>query len=382
MKAELQGYDVWVTTLTRRMDARRLLPTAVLVVAVALAAVAPAGAATNDDTSIIAPGTLVGGIDLGGQSVTQAAATLQAQLLPRLLAPVTVRIAKRRYQIGGARAGVTLDALRTARRAYYAGRDAAGTAPPPTPTTPTTPTETSPPATARLDGGAVPGVTVPPAVGVSRSAVRAWADKVAARSTRKPRNARLQIGVTRMKVTSARRGMTVDAGKLAAKVVDTFTDPSAPREFRQERTAVDPEVTVAELRRANETILTVDRNTFTLRLFKNLRLSKTYRIAVGMAGVDTPSGTYSIANKAVNPAWHVPNSSWAGSLAGSVVPGGAPNNPLKARWLGIVDGVGIHGTAEEWSIGSRASHGCIRMRVADVIDLYPRVPVGAKVLIR
>ena len=50
--------------------------------------------------------------------------------------------------------------------------------------------------------------------------------------------------------------------------------------------------------------------------------------------------------------------------------------------MGIVSGVGIHGTSQEYSIGSRASHGCIRMRVADVIDLYPRVPVGTPVLIR
>jgi lipoprotein-anchoring transpeptidase ErfK/SrfK len=65
-----------------------------------------------------------------------------------------------------------------------------------------------------------------------------------------------------------------------------------------------------------------------------------------------------------------------------VIPGGAPNNPLKARWMGVAAGVGIHGTAEAWSIGSRASHGCIRMRVPDVIDLFRRVPVGAPVLIK
>ena len=100
-----------------------------------------------------------------------------------------------------------------------------------------------------------------------------------------------------------------------------------------------------------------------------------------MAGLDTPAGLYSIQNKEVNPAWHVPNSSWAGSLAGQTIPGGAPNNPLKARWLGIANGVGIHGTAEDWSIGSRASHGCIRMHVSDVIDLYDRVPIGTPVLI-
>ena len=60
------------------------------------------------------------------------------------------------------------------------------------------------------------------------------------------------------------------------------------------------------------------------------------------------------------------------------MPGGSAENPLKARWLGVVGGVGIHGTALEYSIGTRASHGCIRMRVADVIDLYPRAPIGTR----
>ena len=101
-----------------------------------------------------------------------------------------------------------------------------------------------------------------------------------------------------------------------------------------------------------------------------------------MAGLSTPAGRYSIQDKQVDPAWHVPNSAWAGSLAGSVIPGGAPNNPLKARWMGLVDGVGIHGTAEDWSIGSAASHGCIRMHVSDVKDLYGRVSVGTPVIIR
>ena len=61
--------------------------------------------------------------------------------------------------------------------------------------------------------------------------------------------------------------------------------------------------------------------------------------------------------------------------------GGSAENPLKARWMGIVNGVGIHGTGAPGSIGTRASHGCIRMTVPDVIDLYPRVPVGTPVLI-
>jgi lipoprotein-anchoring transpeptidase ErfK/SrfK len=49
--------------------------------------------------------------------------------------------------------------------------------------------------------------------------------------------------------------------------------------------------------------------------------------------------------------------------------------------MGITDGVGIHGTGEDASIGTRASHGCIRMHVGDVVALYKRVPVGTPVLI-
>ena len=130
------------------------------------------------------------------------------------------------------------------------------------------------------------------------------------------------------------------------------------------------------------TVITIDRNNFKLRLFKRLKFSKSYGVAVGQPAYPTPTGQFSITNKQVNPAWTAPNSPWAGELAGTTTPGGSAANPLRARWMGIVNGVGIHGTSQEYSIGSRASHGCIRMRVADVIDLYPRVPVGTPVLIR
>ena len=143
----------------------------------------------------------------------------------------------------------------------------------------------------------------------------------------------------------------------------------APKVFR-----VRPAVRLIDLRRRNRTILTVDRGGHRLRLFKNLRYDRSYGIAVGAAGTETPPGLYRIQNKQVNPAWTAPNRPWAGSYAGRTVPGGAPDNPLKARWLGIADGVGIHGTAEAWSIGSSASHGCIRMRVPEVIDLFGARP--------
>ena len=64
------------------------------------------------------------------------------------------------------------------------------------------------------------------------------------------------------------------------------------------------------------------------------------------------------------------------------IPGGSPRNPMGAAVLGLDRGnYAIHGTNNPSSIGGFVSHGCIRMYNADIMDLYERVPVGAKVAV-
>ena len=99
-----------------------------------------------------------------------------------------------------------------------------------------------------------------------------------------------------------------------------------------------------------------------------------------MEGLETPEGLYEIEEKEENPVWHVPESDWAGSLAGQTIPPG-PSNPIKARWMAIYEGAGIHGTEETESLGSAASHGCVRMAIPDVEELYDRVEVGTPIFI-
>ncbi len=143
---------------------------------------------------------------------------------------------------------------------------------------------------------------------------------------------------------------------------------------------IKPEVTTDQLAQKYPVYLTIDRGAFQLRLWNDLKLVKTYTIAVGMQGLETPAGTYTIDDKQVNPSWHVPDSPWAGSLAGQVIPPG-PEDPLKARWMGFYNGAGIHGTDEVSSLGTAASHGCIRMSIPDVIALYDQVPLGTPIYI-
>jgi hypothetical protein len=104
-----------------------------------------------------------------------------------------------------------------------------------------------------------------------------------------------------------------------------------------------------------------------------------YGIACGMPAHPTPTGRFTVAYKEKNPTWLPPNSVWAKDA--KVTPPG-PGNPLGTRWIGLSSSeVGIHGTNAAWTIGSRASHGCMRMRIPDVEALYDKVDPGTPVTI-
>ena len=126
----------------------------------------------------------------------------------------------------------------------------------------------------------------------------------------------------------------------------------------------------------------VDLSLHRLYLYDNGRLVKSYSIASGQPAYPTPTGTYAIVDMQKDPTWLPPNSDWAKN-AQPIPPGTA--NPLGTRWMGTsAPGVGIHGVppVEDATIGTYASHGCIRMHNWDAVDLFSRVAVGMPVIIR
>jgi lipoprotein-anchoring transpeptidase ErfK/SrfK len=320
----------------------RLLPlTALLLLALA----APAAAQEQR----IAPGTKAGHLDVGGLTASEAIVKLQQSYNASLGRPLSVHVAGHRYLLTMSQAKLKFDAPRTARRALQH-----------------------------------PRTDVALAISWDRKLVRKLTERIAAAAYRAPRNATVRITLRHMKRKPSKSGRSLDAKALRGTVEAAIANPApaSSRVIRPKRKVVKAKITTRKLARVYPTVVTIDRAHFKLRLFKRLKFVKRYGVAVGQPAYPTPTGLFSISNKQVNPAWTAPNSPWAGELAGTTTPGGSASNPLRARWMGITDGVGIHGTSQEWSIGSRASHGCIRMRVADVIDLYPRVPVGSPVLIR
>lgn len=127
----------------------------------------------------------------------------------------------------------------------------------------------------------------------------------------------------------------------------------------------------------NDYHIEINKSQNTLSVFNGKKLVRTFKVSTGKSANLTPTGTFKIVNKIMDP-WYSPKG----------IPGGDPRNPLGARWLGLsvpnTGGTkyGIHGTNDPSSIGKYVSLGCIRMNNKDVQWLYEYMPVGTEVVIK
>jgi len=214
------------------------------------------------------------------------------------------------------------------------------------------------------------------------AAVKQLTAKVRAAVNRPPRNANVEPGSGGLERIPSRDGLAVENDKLGGRLEAALLARGAARDVKVPVHHTKPAVTTSQLAAKYPAYIVVDRNDFRLLFYSHLKLARTYEIAVGMEGLETPAGLHHIEWKQVDPPWYVPKKAWAGSLAGTVVPPG-PADPLKARFMSFEGGAGIHGIdpSEYSSIGHDASHGCVRMRIPDVIDLYAKTPVGTPVYV-
>ncbi len=337
-----------------------IIAVVVLLLGGAVAAYAYDGAQKDE----IADGVTVAGVNLGGMSREQATEALTNQVLAPQRKPVTVTFKKQKFELPASKLKIHADVEAAVDQAFEESRDGS------------LPIRVF----RELTGGEVQ-TSIPVNVGYSQKAVNQFVKEVADGIVKEPVDASVQAGPESLSVVKAEDGYKLRDNLLTEQLNGLLDNGRGTRTIVAKVNVTKPAVTTAEVAQKYPTYLTLDRSNFTLTLWKNLKKAKSYTVAVGQVGLETPAGTYSIQNKAVDPVWTVPNSAWAGDMAGQVVPGGVPENPLKARWMGIFDGAGIHGTDETSSLGSAASHGCVRMAIPDVIDLYDRVDVGTPIYI-
>lgn len=311
----------------------------------------------------IAEGVTIAGVDVGGMSETQAKRTVRRQLLAPLRHSLRVGYDGESWVLPGKRLRLRADLDQAVEDAVEESRDGG-----------------LPGRVVRyLTGGSVEE-SVSADVDYSEAAINRFVREIAAAIDREPKDATVEANGAELAVAPAEHGRKLRDNLLTRQLNAAVLNASADHTIAARTHSLAPEVTGEEVAAEYPTYLTLERSTYTLRLWKDLKLAKTYTVAVGQEGLETPEGLYHIQDKQIEPTWHVPESDWAGSLAGQSIPPG-PSNPLKARWMGIYEGAGIHGTEETSSLGTAASHGCVRMAIPDVEELYDEVEVGTPIYI-
>jgi lipoprotein-anchoring transpeptidase ErfK/SrfK len=317
----------------------------------------------RSQSDMIAKGVRVDGIDVGGLSRAAATAKLQQRLSRPLQRAVVFQGNGRTYTLTPAQAGAHVDVSSLVDQAVDESRSG----------------NIVSRLTRELDGGSL-NARVPLKLTLSPGAVNAFVDKVQKAVRRPAIPAQVIPSAGGLRMVHDKLGLNIRRQAMMRQINYALTVRWAPHSYRVPTKVVKASPTLDQLAKRYAAYIIVDRSAYTLRLYQHLHLTHTYPIAVGRQGLETPAGLYDVQWKEVNPPWHVPNDSWAGALAGRTIPPG-PQDPIKARWLAFDGGAGIHGTDETSSIGTSASHGCIRMLIPDVIQLYSVTPVHSPVYV-
>jgi L,D-transpeptidase-like protein/putative peptidoglycan binding protein len=203
--------------------------------------------------------------------------------------------------------------------------------------------------------------------------IRAFVQEVAGSVSVEPLDASVDYEDGQLVLQRPRIGWSLPVPDAKRTLREAILGGAASVDLHLDR--VEPEVTKEDL---GYTIV-VDLSELRLHLYSGLREVRTFPVAAGQPAYPTPMGEWHIVDKVENPSWINPDpEGWGASLPASIPPG--PGNPLGTRALYLdAPGIRIHGTSASYSIGTYASHGCIRMYMDDVEQLFGIVPVGTTV---
>lgn len=307
----------------------------------------------------IMPGVSIAGVDVGGLTRDAAVAAVQAGVAQRLNAPIRITVGDKTWTTSAAALGEQLnvegavdraesvsDGMGWVDRVWHRVRHL--------------------PVNVTLDVGSR----------TSPDAVEKLVAEIAAHTDVGARDAGVGlVGTSNVAFAHSRTGLALDQRSAVRSIRAALagTEPKITLPVQH----IKPKVSDAEL--GTTVVVRIDENR--LYLYRGFKQIRTYPVATAMPGFTTPVGEWTIVDKQENPTWHNPApDGWGAGEPATIPPG--PNNPLGTRALYLdAPDIRIHGTPATYSIGTYASHGCIRMTIADSEALYPLVPMGARVII-
>ncbi len=345
---------------------RLRLTGATAIVAVALAGLVVLGAGgvawatydyTKDHEGRLLPGAMIAGVHVGGLTVAQATDAVSAAIRPTLERPVTMSWEGRSWTVTPRALGARNDAEEAVAAAMRASRD----------TSFFDRVEMSVLGD-RLDFERNVAITYP------RQGVRGFVEGIAATLDREVRDAEIDYSSGWVEVTPARSGRRVMLKESRRSLMQALREGDSEADLVVK--AVEPETTAKDF----DQILLVRIGENKLYLYENGKITHSWSVATGLPEYATPTGIFEVTEKRYMPTWVNPSpDTWGKDLPAMIPPG--PGNPLGLRALNwSAPAIRFHGTSALYSLGYNASHGCVRMSNADVIELYDLVEVGTPIV--
>lgn len=207
-----------------------------------------------------------------------------------------------------------------------------------------------------------------------RSAVQSWLDNAINSINRHPQDAYIDVTSGTPVIVPAKTGRNCPMDQLIKDTDAALKRPDRAVHVKVGRVPAELQDSVFGR------YLLINLGSFTLTVYDRDKPVAQFPVAHGSSTFPTRVGIWKITSKSKNPGWYNPNSWWSGGMPAYIPPG--PGNPLGTRAMGLnVNGEFIHGTPSSGSIGTAASHGCIRMYIKDAEALFEMVEVGTPVYV-
>lgn len=332
-----------------------------LFIAVLVAVVAILGYMAYDDHYVqrghFFLGTSIAGIDVSHKTPAWANAQVDARVAQPLLKPLTVTYRKRKW-IMDTPAMARVDVKGMVSEAYRSGWNL--------------------PIYTRLYKRWMKeplNVDVPVRFTFDRHKIGVFVKMLEKKTNRKAVDARQYVDGHKIKISPSSVGYWLYSRITFKRIAAAL--PAGERQMKLPVAVLPPKKTKKDFKHA----IFINLSENMLYLYTYDKITASYGVATGMSSFPTPTGDWKIVDKRYNPTWHNPHMAWSAGMPESIGPG--PGNPLGTRALDLnAPAIRIHGTYSDGSIGSHASHGCIRMHIWESEELYDKADVGTPVYIR